>query len=100
VSRKGQATIPKPLREKFDIETPREVFIYGFTLLYLLTFVVATILILIDAGRVGLEMTILEALSASIATIGNIGPGFGFLGPFGSYVTFPTTSKPLLVFLM
>jgi antitoxin PrlF len=28
VSPKGQATIPKPLREKFGIETPGEVFIY------------------------------------------------------------------------
>ena len=28
VSRKGQTTIPKPLREKFGIETPGEVFIY------------------------------------------------------------------------
>jgi len=28
VSPKGQATIPKPLREKFGIEAPGEVFIY------------------------------------------------------------------------
>jgi AbrB family looped-hinge helix DNA binding protein len=28
ISPKGQATIPKPLREKFGIETPGEVFIY------------------------------------------------------------------------
>ena len=28
ISQKGQATIPKPLREKFGIETPGEVFIY------------------------------------------------------------------------
>lgn len=28
VSQKGQATIPKGLREKFDIETPGEVFVY------------------------------------------------------------------------
>ncbi len=28
VSQKGQATIPKTLREKFGIETPGEVFIY------------------------------------------------------------------------
>lgn len=28
VSQKGQATIPKGLREKFGIETPGEVFIY------------------------------------------------------------------------
>jgi len=45
-------------------------------------------------------MTLLEGLSASLATIGNIGPGFGFLGPFGSYVAFPATSKILLIFLM
>jgi len=74
--------------------------IYGFTLLYLLTFGVATVLLLLDAGRVGLEMTTLEAVSATLATIGNIGPGFGFLGPFGSYVDFPGTSKLLMIFLM
>ncbi len=74
--------------------------VYGFTLLYLLTFGVATVLILLDAGRVGLEMTVLEATSATLATLGNIGPGFGFLGPFGSYVEFPATSKLLMVFLM
>jgi AbrB family looped-hinge helix DNA binding protein len=28
VSQKGQATIPKGLREKFGIETPGEVFVY------------------------------------------------------------------------
>jgi looped-hinge helix DNA binding domain, AbrB family len=28
ISQKGQTTIPKSLREKFGIETPREVFIY------------------------------------------------------------------------
>ena len=28
VSQKGQTTIPKPLREKFGIDTPGEVFIY------------------------------------------------------------------------
>jgi len=74
--------------------------IYGFTLLYLLTFGVGTVLILLDAGRVGLAMTLLEAVSASLATIGNIGPGFGFLGPFGSYLEFPATSKLLMIFLM
>jgi len=74
--------------------------IYGFTLLYLLTFGVATVLILLDAGRVGLEMTTIEAISASLATLGNIGPGFGFLGPFGSYLDFPATSKLLMIFLM
>jgi len=74
--------------------------IYGFTLLYLLTFGIAAVLLLLDAGRVGLELTVFEAVSASLATIGNIGPGFGFLGPFGSYLDFPDTSKLLMIFLM
>ena len=74
--------------------------IYGFTLLYLLIVGVATALVLLDAGRVGLEMTMLEGIGASLATLGNIGPGFGFLGPFGSYREFPTTSKLLMIFLM
>ena len=74
--------------------------IYGFTLLYLLTFGIATMLLMLDASRVGMEMTLLEGLSASLATIGNIGPGFGFLGPFGSYLDFPGTSKLLMILLM
>ena len=74
--------------------------IYGFTLLYFLVFGLAAVLLALDAGRVGLELSVFEAASASIATVGNIGPGFGFLGPFGSYAQFPDTSKLLLIFLM
>ncbi len=44
-----------------------------------------------------LELTVFEAISASLATIGNIGPGFGFLGPFGTYELFPETSKLLMI---
>ncbi len=74
--------------------------IYGFTLLYFLTLGVATVLLMLDGSRVGMEMTLLEGFSASLATLGNIGPGFGFLGPFGSYVSFPSTSKLLMILLM
>jgi trk system potassium uptake protein TrkH len=74
--------------------------VYGFTLLYFIVFGVGTALIALDAGRVGLGLSMLEAASASLATIGNIGPGFGSLGPFGSYLAFPTTSKLLMIFLM
>ncbi|MFW5965694.1 MAG: TrkH family potassium uptake protein, partial [Halodesulfurarchaeum sp.] len=71
-----------------------------FTLLYLLLFGVASVVIALDGARVGLELTTLEAMSASLATIGNIGPGFGLLGPFGSYLEFPWTSKLLMTLLM
>jgi len=74
--------------------------VLGFTLFYLALFGVGTVLISLDATRVGLEMTVLEALSASLATIGNIGPGFGFLGPFGSYLDFPPTTKLYMIFQM
>jgi trk system potassium uptake protein TrkH len=72
----------------------------GFSLLYLALFGVGAVLIALDASRVGLSITSLEAVSASLATIGNIGPGFGFLGPFGSYLEFPWTSKLFMTFLM
>ncbi|WP_137288248.1 TrkH family potassium uptake protein [Natronorubrum halophilum] len=74
--------------------------VLGFTLLYLLIFVLATVFIVIDSARGGYALTPLEGISASIATIGNIGPGFGRLGPFGSYLEFPVTSKLVMIFLM
>jgi trk system potassium uptake protein TrkH len=74
--------------------------VIAFTILYLALFGVGTLLIALDGARVGLSMTTLEALSACLATLGNIGPGFGFLGPFGSYLSFPWTSKLFMIFLM
>jgi trk system potassium uptake protein TrkH len=74
--------------------------VLGFTILYLVLFGVGSVLISLDAARIGLSMTALEALSACLATLGNIGPGFGFLGPFGSYLQFPWTSKLLMIVLM
>jgi len=74
--------------------------VFSFTLLYMFIFGVSAVVIELDATRVGLHLTTLEALSASIATIGNIGPGFGLLGPFGSYLAFPSTSKLLMIVLM
>ncbi|MFM8611975.1 MAG: potassium transporter TrkG, partial [Actinomycetota bacterium] len=41
-----------------------------------------------------------DALSASAASIGNVGPGFGFLGPMGSYAPFSSESKVFLALLM
>jgi trk system potassium uptake protein TrkH len=74
--------------------------IVAFSFLYLFVFAVATVLISLDAARAGFELEPLEALSASLATLGNIGPGFGLLGPFGSFEGFPVTSKLLMTALM
>jgi trk system potassium uptake protein TrkH len=71
-----------------------------FTMLYILLFAFAAVFIMLDSARIGVELSVLEALSASLATIGNIGPGFGKLGPFGSYLFFSDLSKLLMIFLM
>ncbi|MBO4248558.1 TrkH family potassium uptake protein [Halomicrobium sp. IBSBa] len=74
--------------------------IMGFTLLYLVLFGISAVFLGLDSARVGYDLTVLESVSASLAALGNIGPGFGRLGPFGSYLDLPGTSKLLMVFLM
>ena len=54
----------------------------------------------LDSARIGYQISTLEAFSASLATIGNIGPGFGSVGPYGNYLRFSVVSKLLMVFLM
>ena len=71
-----------------------------FTMLYVLLFGLASVFIVLDTARIGIELSALEAVSASLATLGNIGPGFGRLGPFGSYLFFSDASKLLMIFLM
>ena len=74
--------------------------IYAFTLLYLVFFFVATVIIVTDAWRIGHQITAFEAMSAVAATLGNVGPGFGEVGPMNSYIKFPASSKLFMVFLM
>ncbi|TQR22105.1 hypothetical protein C9J85_03850 [Haloferax sp. wsp5] len=45
--------------------------------------------LLLDAGRVGLELTSRVHRVLRRET----GPGFGFLGPFGTYERFPETAN-------
>jgi len=74
--------------------------IMAFTLMYFVLFALSAVFFELDAARVGYELSTFEAISASLATIGNIGPGFGDLGPFGSFLWFSDSSKLVMVFLM
>ena len=74
--------------------------ILAFTMLYVLLFGVASVFLALDAARIGLDLSALEVVGASLAALGNIGPAFGRLGPFGSYLILPDTSKLLMIFLM
>ncbi len=71
-----------------------------FVMLFLGLFAVSTILIYLDALRTGLDMTTIEAMSVAIATLGNIGPGFGIVGPMNSFLPFSDPAKLYMVFLM
>jgi len=79
-------------------ETVRSIFV--FVLVFLTIFVLSTVLLYLDAVRVGVAMTALEAASMTIATLGNVGPGFGVVGPMNSYEPFSAFSKLYMVFLM
>ncbi|RYJ13251.1 TrkH family potassium uptake protein [Halogeometricum borinquense] len=74
--------------------------IYAFTLLYLVIFFVASGLLFIDASRYGQSLSVLETMSAVAATLGNVGPGFGTVGPMGSYLAFSDAGKLFMVVLM
>ena len=74
--------------------------IFAFTLLYILLFFLATFLLLLDGVRTGGEATVYETMSAAASTLGNVGPGFGIVGPMGSYQSFSGAAKLLMVGLM
>ena len=74
--------------------------IYAFTVLYLALFILSIVVLLVDADRVGAALTVFESMSAVAATLGNVGPGFGTVGPMQSYLGFSRLSKLYMVFLM
>jgi len=74
--------------------------ILSFTLLYLVIFFVAALLLFLDVARAGAEFTVLEVISGTASTLGNVGPAFYRLGPMGSYIGFPDSSKLFMVLLM
>jgi trk system potassium uptake protein TrkH len=81
-----------------DEETIRDV--YAYTLVSLLFFIVATVVVAVDAARARLGITEFEAMSAAASTFFNVGPAFGVAGPFASYEPFPRSTKLLMTFLM
>ncbi|PID28429.1 MAG: potassium transporter [Candidatus Cloacimonadota bacterium] len=68
--------------------------ILGFFLLYVLIFVIITI----TMGALGLDL--LTAFGASASCLGNIGPGFGIVGPTENYFLIPSAGKWVLSFTM
>jgi trk system potassium uptake protein TrkH len=91
----------RPIRlsgSAIDEDTIRGIF--GFIALFVSIFVVSTVLIYLDAVRTGMDLTTIEAASTTIATLGNIGPGFGEVGPMNNFTGFSDPAKLYMVFLM
>jgi trk system potassium uptake protein TrkH len=68
--------------------------IWGFFLLFLGLFLVAALIM----ASLGLDM--ISAFASVAASIGNIGPGLGLVGPAKNYIAIPFIGKWVLIFCM
>ena len=86
---------PKAVKSvKFNNKTvPDEVLqsIVAFVVIYLLIFLVSSVMLAI------LGMDIISSATASIATLGNIGPAFNQVGPMANYDVVPLLGKLVLI---
>ena len=68
--------------------------IWGFFFLYMGLFVVASMVM------AGLGLDFITSISSVAASIGNIGPGFGLVGPIRNYLEIPMAGKWVLISCM
>jgi trk system potassium uptake protein TrkH len=68
--------------------------IIGLAILYFATLVICFIIMS------GLGLDTITALSSVIASLGNVGPGLGMVGPLESYSVIPPLGKGVLMFCM
>ncbi len=68
--------------------------VLGFLALYMILFAISTVLL------AGIGVDFVTALGATAATIGNIGPGFGLVGPAENFSQIPCLGKWLLSWCM
>ena len=61
--------------------------IWGFFILYLGLFIVATLIM----ASLGLDFV--SALASVAASIGNVGPGLGIVGPVQNYLSIPAAGN-------
>lgn len=66
----------------------------NFLIIYILTFFIVTVILTF------MDIDGLTAFSASVASIANVGPGFGDVGSLANYSSLPTAAKYVLSFEM
>jgi trk system potassium uptake protein TrkH len=86
---------PKAVKTiKFNNKTvPEDIMqaIVSFAVIYVMIFAVSTALLSL------LGMELISSITASIATLGNIGPGFNAVGPMSNFDVVPALGKLLLI---
>ncbi|MFP8888750.1 TrkH family potassium uptake protein [Natrialbaceae archaeon A-CW2] len=99
VSVHPQAVRPVRLGDSVvDEDTINDIFAY--VLLAIMLFFALTVLVVVDAARVGTAVSEFEALGASASIFLNIGPAFGMAGPMDNYAGFPVTTRAVMVIMM
>ena len=67
---------------------------------YFLLFAVSVVIVAIDSTLAGLDLPTLDLFSAVAATLGNIGPGVGQVGPMENFEFLPPVTKIWMCFIM
>jgi len=88
-----QAVIVKKI-DKIKISNEIEQFFLTFTALYLVVILISTFI------NTFLGVDLMTSFSASVATIGNVGPGFAGVSSLGNYADLPSLSKFILTITM
>ncbi len=71
-----------------------------FVLLYVVVFALGALGIAVESARTGAGLAPVDAAAAAATALGNVGPGFGQAGPFGSFAHLSDLSKAIMVVLM
>jgi trk system potassium uptake protein TrkH len=94
-----EAVVPVTLNGRaIDERTLRAVLSFG--VIYVGLFMVGSLVLTIESARAGLDVSPFEAIGAAATTLGNVGPGFGFAGPMGSFEPFSPFAKSVMILLM
>ena len=72
----------------------------AFILLYVGFWAVGAAVIAIESAISGPTLGTLDAMGASATSLGNVGPGFGIAGPYGSFADYGEASKLTMIGLM
>ena len=74
--------------------------IAAFILLYVGFWAVGASVIAIDSAISDVPLAALDSLTASATALGNVGPGLGIAGPYGSFADYGFVSKLTMIVLM